>query len=89
MLVHEVKLYGSQTQYGLLDEAIRTAQLVRNKALRLWMDLKGTSKANMSALCALLAKEFEWAAKLNSMARQAAAEEQGSLRQRAQSDVAS
>ncbi len=74
MLVHEAKLYGSQAQYGLLDEAIRTAQFVRNKALRLWMDLKGTSKANMSALCALLAKEFEWAAKLNSMARQASAE---------------
>ncbi len=74
MLVHEVKLYGPQTQYGLLDEAIRTAQFVRNKALRLWMDVKGTSKASMSALCAVLAKEFEWAGKLNSMARQASAE---------------
>ena len=41
MLVYEAKLEGTQEQYGRLDEAIRTAQFVRNKCLRYWMDNKG------------------------------------------------
>jgi putative transposase len=57
-----------------VDEAIRTFQFVRNKALRHWMDNKGTGKYDLSRLCAVLAKQFAWAGKLNSMARQAAAE---------------
>jgi putative transposase len=38
MLVLEAKLKGKQSQYNLLDEAIRTGLFIRNKALRHWMD---------------------------------------------------
>jgi putative transposase len=38
------------------------------------MDNRGVGKSDLSKLCAQLAKEFEWAEKLNSMARQASAE---------------
>ena len=38
------------------------------------MDNKGVEKKDLSALCAVLAKEFSWAKSLNSMARQASAE---------------
>ncbi len=74
MLVLEAKLRGQKQQFAELDEAIRTANFVRNKALRFWQDNKGVGKKELSALCAVLAKEFEWAKKLNSMARQASAE---------------
>ncbi len=74
MLVLEAKLKGKTGQYGLIDEAIRTALFVRNKALRHWMDNRGASKYDLSALCAVLAKEFDFAKKLNSQARQSSAE---------------
>jgi putative transposase len=74
MLVLESKLVGHPSQLVLIDEAIRTFQFVRNKALRYWMDTKGATKYDLNKQCALLAKEFEWANKLNSMARQSAAE---------------
>ncbi len=74
MLVLEVKLSGKNWQYEALDEAIRTTNFVRNKALRYWMDNRGVSKNDLQKLCATLAKEFEWAKKLNSQARQAAAD---------------
>jgi putative transposase len=38
------------------------------------MDNKGIGRYELSAYCAVLAKEFPWADKLNSMARQASAE---------------
>ena len=38
MLVLEAKLKGNTEQYNVIDEAIRTALFVRNKALRYWMD---------------------------------------------------
>ena len=44
MLVYEYKLAGSKKQYAAIDEAIRTAQFVRNKSLRLWMDGEKVSK---------------------------------------------
>ena len=53
---------------------IRTAQFVRNKALRYWMDNQNVKLSDLYKQCAILAKEFEWAGKLNSMARQASAE---------------
>jgi putative transposase len=34
MLVFEFKLKGKEHQYRAIDEAIRTSQFVRNKALR-------------------------------------------------------
>ena len=75
MLVREAKLLlGSNTQYRALDEAIRTDQFIRNKAVRFWMDNHGTNKARLSKLCKQLAEEFPFAKKLNSMARQASAE---------------
>ena len=74
MLVLEAKLKGNTEQYNLIDEAIRTALFVRNKALRYWMDNCGTGKYDLSAQCAVLAKEFDFARKLNSQARQSIAE---------------
>ena len=74
MLVIEAKLYGNQPQYRILDEMIRTASFVRNSCLRYWMDNEKVGQYNLSGLCKEMAKEFEWAKKLNSMARQASAE---------------
>ncbi len=74
MLVLDCKLYGSDAQFALIDEAIRTAQFIRNKCLRYWMDERKVGKYDLSKLCASLSKEFDWVGKLNSMARQASAE---------------
>jgi len=74
MLVFEAKLEGTKQQYEKLDEAIRTARFVRNSCIKYWMDNKGIGKYELSAYCAVLAKEFPWAFKLNSQARQASAE---------------
>jgi putative transposase len=74
VLVLEAKLKGKVSQYEALDEAIRTANFVRNKALRYWLDNKGVGKNDLQKLCAVLAKEFEWVGKLNSQARQASAD---------------
>jgi putative transposase len=74
MLVFEAKLEGTKEQYGKLDEAIRTARFVRNSCLRHWMDNQDIDKYDLSAYCAVLAKEFEFAKNLNSMARQASAQ---------------
>jgi putative transposase len=75
MIVREAKLkHGTADQYSAIDEAIRTAQFIRNKAIRYWMDNQGTSKADLYAICKDLAKEFGFAKKLNSAARQASAE---------------
>ena len=75
MLVREAKLLnGTKEQYKALDDAIRTAQFVRNKAIRHWMDNRGVGKTELYALCKELAAEFPWAKKLNSAARQASAE---------------
>ncbi|MFM7888495.1 MAG: RNA-guided endonuclease TnpB family protein, partial [Pseudanabaena sp.] len=48
MLVLEAKLKGKTEQYSLIDEAIRTALFLRNKALRLWMDVKGSDKYDLN-----------------------------------------
>lgn len=75
MLIREAKLLnGTKEQYQALDEAIRTAQFIRNKAVRYWMDNQGVGKAQLYSLCKDLAKEFPFAKKLNSSARQASAE---------------
>ena len=73
MLIHEYKLDGTQAQYAGIEEAIRVVQFIRNKALRLWMDKRGTNKNDLQCLCASLAKEYPFAQRLNSQARQAAA----------------
>ena len=74
MLVYEFKLSGTSQQYRLIDEAIRTALFVRNSCVRYWMDNAKIGKYALSALCKALSKEFSFANKLNSMARQASAE---------------
>jgi putative transposase len=75
MIVREVKLlHGNKEQYQAFDEAIRSAQFIRNKAVRYWMDNRNVGKADLYKLCKDLAKKFTFALKLNSAARQASAE---------------
>jgi putative transposase len=74
MLILEYKLRANKHQESAIAEAIRTTQFIRNKALRYWMDTKGTGQYDLQALCSQLAKEYPFAARLNSMARQAAAD---------------
>jgi putative transposase len=74
MLVLEFKTYGKPDQFKAIDEAIRVTQFIRNKSIRIWMDGGAKSWVELSRHCAILAKEFDFANKLNSMARQAAAE---------------
>jgi putative transposase len=73
MLVYEYELRLSRAQQTAMDEAIRTTQFIRNKAVRLWMDGRGVSANDLQLLCARLAHEYPFAATLNSQARQAAA----------------
>ncbi|QUY45478.1 RNA-guided endonuclease TnpB family protein [Acaryochloris marina] len=74
MIVLEFKARTSQHQTSAIDEAIRTAQFIRNKCLRFWMDNKGTGKYDLNKFCRVLANDFPFAKQLNSMARQASAE---------------
>jgi putative transposase len=74
MLVLEAKLKGKTEQYGLIDEAIRAALFCRNKALRYWIDNRGTGRYDLNKFMAVLAKDFDFANKLNSQARQSSAE---------------
>lgn len=74
MLILEYKAYGSAGQFVAVDEAIRVTQFIRNKALRYWMDNRGVSKYDLNKQCAVLAAEYDFADRLNSQARQAAAE---------------
>jgi putative transposase len=74
MIVLEYKLKAKQYQYQAIDDAIRTAQFIRNKALRLWMDGERINKYDLNKYCAVLAKEYPFAKELNSTARQASAE---------------
>ncbi len=74
MLILEFKTYGKAKQLSAIDEALRTVQFIRNKAIRFWMDGLGKTQYDLNKYCAVLAKEFPFASELNSMARQASAE---------------
>src|SRR5438067_784763 len=74
MLISEHKLDGNQAQYKAIDEAIRVVQFIRNKCIRLWMDGRRINKNDLQCYCAVLAKEYSFAARLNSQARQASAD---------------
>ena len=74
MLIYEYKLQGNKQQYAAIDEAIRITQFIRNKCLRLWTDTRGTNRLDLQCFCSTLAKEYSFAARLNSQARQAAAD---------------
>ena len=51
MIVREAKLInGNKEQYLALDEAIRTAQFIRNKCVRYWIDNQGVGKVGLYAL---------------------------------------
>ena len=73
MVILEYKAYGKSKQLPAVDEAPRTARFLRNKALHDWMDNKGVGKYGLSKCCKVLAAEFRFVDKLNSLARQAAA----------------
>ncbi|BAZ26726.1 transposase [Kalymmatonema gypsitolerans NIES-4073] len=72
MLVLEMKVIGNRQQYKAIDEAIRTTQFIRNKAIRYWIDAPSEQKINRITLnnySTALRKEFEFVKELNSMAR--------------------
>ena len=74
MLVFEFKTYGKSSQFTAVDEAIRTAQFVRNSCLRYWIDNQKVDKYDLNKYCAVLANNFPFVGGLNSQARQASAE---------------
>jgi putative transposase len=77
MLVLEYKVKAKKHQYSAINEAIRTTQFIRNKAIRYWMDAPKEAKVNKVALnnySTALRKEFKFVEQLNSMACQSATE---------------
>jgi putative transposase len=74
MLVLEFKVKGKANQYTAIDEAIKTAQFVRNKALRHWMDNPGVGQKQLYRLSKSLREEFSFVKALNSSACQASIE---------------
>jgi putative transposase len=74
MLVLEFKTYGKPNQFNSIDEGIRVTQFIRNKAIRFWMDGNSKSRFDLNKYSTVLAKEFDFANKLNSTARQSASE---------------
>jgi putative transposase len=70
----EFKAYGKPVQYAAIDDAIRTAQFIRNKSIRYWMDHEKVNKYDLNKMCAVWAQEFSFANELNSTARQASSE---------------
>ena len=73
MLIYEYKLDGAKAHYAAIDEAIRVCQFIRNKCLRLWMDDHAT-KNDLQTYCAVVAREYPFASRLNAQARQASAD---------------
>jgi putative transposase len=74
MIVLEFKAKGKTNQYSAIDEAIRTTQFVRNKAIRHWMDSRGVGQKELYRLSKALREEFPFVKALNSSACQAAIE---------------
>ena len=74
MLIYEYKIDATPAQYAAMDEAIRICQFIRNKCLVLWMNERGIVKNDFQCYCAVLAKDYSFAACLNSQARQASAD---------------
>ena len=71
MLVLEYKVKGKLRQYQAIDEAIRTTQFVRNKALRYWIDTGTNTGINRFALNKYfteLRNEFKFVKDMNSEA---------------------
>jgi putative transposase len=74
MIVLEFKAKGKTTQYTAIDEAIRTAQFVRNKLIRFWMDNRGVGQKQLYRHNTALRAEFPFVKALNSHACQVAVE---------------
>jgi len=74
MIVLEFKAKGKTTQYAAVDEAIRTAQFVRNKAIRFWMDNRGVGQKELYRYNTKLRANFPFVNALNSHACQVAIE---------------
>ena len=72
MIVLEFKAKGKTTQYAAIDEAIRTAQFVRNKIIRFWMDNRGVGQKELYHHNTALRAEFPFVKALNSHACQVA-----------------
>ena len=75
MFVLEFKIRNPKPQQCLaIDEAIKTAQFVRNKCLRYWMDNRGVGKYDIYKHNTQLRKEYQFVRDLNSHATQCAVE---------------
>jgi putative transposase len=74
MIVLEFKVKGKTTQYKSIDEAIKTAQFVRNKCIRFWMDNRGVGQKELYRHNTKLRAEFPFVNALNSHACQVAVE---------------
>jgi len=74
MIALEFKAQGKTTQYKAIDEAIRTAQFVRNKCLRFWMDNRGIGQKELYRHNTALRAEYPFVKALNSHACQVAVE---------------
>ncbi len=74
MIVLEFKAKGKTAQYIAIDQAIRTAQFVRNKCIRYWIDKPGVGQKDLYRHSTSLRKEFDFVKALNSSACQASVE---------------
>ncbi|MEW5860246.1 MAG: transposase [Cyanobacteriota bacterium] len=74
MIVLEFKAQGKTTQYSAIDEAILTAQFVRNKCIRFWIDNRGAGQKELYRHNTKLRAEFPFVKALNSHACQTAVE---------------
>ncbi|MFZ1025463.1 MAG: transposase [Limnoraphis robusta] len=74
MFVLEYKVKPKPNQTEAINEAIRTAQFVRNTVLRYWMDNQGVGKTELFRYNTALRKEFKFVNDLNSHACQTAVE---------------
>ena len=74
MLVLEFKAKGKTTQYSAIDKAIRTAQFIRNKCVRFWMDNRDVGQKELYRLGTALREDFPFVKALNSTACQASVE---------------
>ncbi|MFP4124793.1 MAG: RNA-guided endonuclease TnpB family protein, partial [Coleofasciculus sp.] len=74
MLVFEFKAKGKTIQYSAINEAIQTAQFVRNNCIRYWMDNKNVGQKELYRYNTSLRAKFSFVKDLNSHACQTAVE---------------
>ena len=74
MIVYEFKAKGKPYQYKVIDEAILSAQFVRNSCLRYWMDHRGLGRKELYRYNTELRAMYPFVRALNSHACQASVE---------------